>query len=570
MLFRHQEEKKMSLYAENIRCLEMQKRTRIKVWIRGDERFGPVSDLKTWNHDGRYSIEVQVQSLFQDQTVSSIRIANGIDICRRSHADPRGRECFTVTRCKSKTNFKTVINKRCELFQLDWDNGLTLKNRNPMVLVFSSVKIHHSFTATIKKFIEKIMEQSIMTKFLMNARKSHPTILNIGQTRWRKTSLMLRIGRLKNGYQFWQKAEDRRIRRHFGSSQHQFLLISLGTAPWRWVTLARWWQSALLVVPCCTSTTASWQVAMGRPSTMTSSVVPTLLRRLCRYNSLPATSLSDHFTRWEQQLAARQIQKASNSAKHVWTPNTAQDQSFSASPSSEDDLSTLTPVTQHVATPSSCCAAPALVIEYVAFALDVANTTPAHTGPCDTWASDTIHRARTRCSKHWFGEPEYFYRSCWGTNRCWKDDTEHRGIPCCTETSDTTRKFQECKLLGEPKSRLRSRLETFLFLKSWKTVEVMQIVHQEHLQRHTVNHEQIIAGRETAQYVVGFHPVPRQVKYKNFQMFKSLSGSRKRSFVKAPSRWRKLSHRNNCIYRPMSTTLISIHPFFKALSRRRI
>ena len=36
-------------------------------------------------------------------------------------------------------------------------------------------------------------------------------------------------------------------------------------------------------------------------------------------------------------LAACQIQKASNSAKHVWTPSTAQDKSFSASPSSEDD-----------------------------------------------------------------------------------------------------------------------------------------------------------------------------------------------------------------------------------------
>ena len=66
--------------------------------------------------------------------------------------------------------------------------------------------------------------------------------------------------------------------------------------------------------------------------------MPTQLRRLCSYKSLSATSLADHFTRWEQRLlAARQIQKASNSAKHVWTPITAQDPSFSASPSSEDD-----------------------------------------------------------------------------------------------------------------------------------------------------------------------------------------------------------------------------------------
>ena len=38
-----------------------------------------LSWTKVCNHNGRHSIEVQVQSLFQDQTVSSIRIVNGID-----------------------------------------------------------------------------------------------------------------------------------------------------------------------------------------------------------------------------------------------------------------------------------------------------------------------------------------------------------------------------------------------------------------------------------------------------------------------------------------------------------
>ena len=54
-------------------------------------------------------------------------------------------------------------------------------------------------------FIEKIMEQSMMTKFLINARKRNSQIPNIGQLRWRKISSMHRIGRLKHGYQFWQK-----------------------------------------------------------------------------------------------------------------------------------------------------------------------------------------------------------------------------------------------------------------------------------------------------------------------------------------------------------------------------
>ena len=53
--------------------------TRIKGWIQSNVRFGPVSDITVCNHYGRYSVEVQVQSLFQDQTVSWIRIVNGFD-----------------------------------------------------------------------------------------------------------------------------------------------------------------------------------------------------------------------------------------------------------------------------------------------------------------------------------------------------------------------------------------------------------------------------------------------------------------------------------------------------------
>ena len=56
-----------------------QEGTRIKGWIQSNVQFGPVSEIKVCDQDGRYSIEVQVQSLFQDQTVSWIGIMNGID-----------------------------------------------------------------------------------------------------------------------------------------------------------------------------------------------------------------------------------------------------------------------------------------------------------------------------------------------------------------------------------------------------------------------------------------------------------------------------------------------------------
>ena len=56
-----------------------QKGTCIKGWIQSNARFGPVSDIKVCNQYGRYSFEVQVQSLFEDQTESWDRLGIGID-----------------------------------------------------------------------------------------------------------------------------------------------------------------------------------------------------------------------------------------------------------------------------------------------------------------------------------------------------------------------------------------------------------------------------------------------------------------------------------------------------------
>ena len=84
------------------------------------------------------------------QTASWIRIVNGT----------RGRE--------HQNRHQQVVGT---LF-LWTDIGLTLKHKNPMLFVLfkcqnSSLNCYN----TTKKFIEELMEQSIMTKLLMNARK---------------------------------------------------------------------------------------------------------------------------------------------------------------------------------------------------------------------------------------------------------------------------------------------------------------------------------------------------------------------------------------------------------------
>ena len=52
-----------------------------------------------------------------------------------------------------------------------------------ILLVFKCQNSSLDYFDTFKKFIEKMMEQSIMTKLLMNARKDFQTIQDIGQTR---------------------------------------------------------------------------------------------------------------------------------------------------------------------------------------------------------------------------------------------------------------------------------------------------------------------------------------------------------------------------------------------------
>ena len=82
-------------------------------------------------------------------------------ICQRSHADPRGRESFGETRCKSETNTKTVINKRCELYSY-WTEKMdgTQESNGPCCF-------------QMFKFITRLLRhsQKVHRKLLMNARK---------------------------------------------------------------------------------------------------------------------------------------------------------------------------------------------------------------------------------------------------------------------------------------------------------------------------------------------------------------------------------------------------------------
>ena len=53
--------------------------SRVRGWILGNTKTGPVLDGKVCVHQGRYGIELRIESLFRDRTVSWVRIVNGIN-----------------------------------------------------------------------------------------------------------------------------------------------------------------------------------------------------------------------------------------------------------------------------------------------------------------------------------------------------------------------------------------------------------------------------------------------------------------------------------------------------------
>ena len=61
---------------------------RVKGWIRGNTKIGPVLDVKICYHQRRYGVEITVESLLGDRTASWVRIVNGINkyVTERSEA----------------------------------------------------------------------------------------------------------------------------------------------------------------------------------------------------------------------------------------------------------------------------------------------------------------------------------------------------------------------------------------------------------------------------------------------------------------------------------------------------
>ena len=91
------------------------KTSRPRGWIRSITEIGPVLDVKLYPHEGRYCVDIMIESLLKDQTVSWVRIVNGINkyVTETSEEIPiENVQWFTSTRglvAKAKPRPKLVM-----------------------------------------------------------------------------------------------------------------------------------------------------------------------------------------------------------------------------------------------------------------------------------------------------------------------------------------------------------------------------------------------------------------------------------------------------------------------------
>ena len=69
----------MKTYCRESTLPRSEEASRVRRWIRGNTKVGPVLDVNFCFHPGRYGVEIMVESLFRDRTVSWVRIVNGIN-----------------------------------------------------------------------------------------------------------------------------------------------------------------------------------------------------------------------------------------------------------------------------------------------------------------------------------------------------------------------------------------------------------------------------------------------------------------------------------------------------------
>ena len=138
--------------------------SRPRGWILGNTKIGPVLDVKVFFHQKRYGIEIMVESLFRDRTVSWVRIVNGINKYVTETS-----ETISLERVEHRVTGKPVAKPQQK--PLHWH--ATIRSQ-----LLCSHKPWSDYCDTMHQFLEKMMEQYDLTILWKNLRQSSMALRN--------------------------------------------------------------------------------------------------------------------------------------------------------------------------------------------------------------------------------------------------------------------------------------------------------------------------------------------------------------------------------------------------------
>ena len=89
--------------------------SQVKGWIRGNTKIGPVLDVMVCYHQGRYGVEIMIETLFGDRACSWVRIVNGInkyvmEMSEETRIESIGQKSTGKPCCEGKTTTDIKFN----------------------------------------------------------------------------------------------------------------------------------------------------------------------------------------------------------------------------------------------------------------------------------------------------------------------------------------------------------------------------------------------------------------------------------------------------------------------------
>ena len=174
-----------------------EKKTRAKGWILKNTRIGPVLNIKVCRLEDRYSIDVLIESLFQDRAASWLRIVSGIDKYVAESMQTKEEEHGALGR--------PVANARPRLKPAVKLSSVSIPVRGRKWIDIETPRSHVQACYQVSK---------AMIRLLRHDRTLGKLTEQFHLTSWmhagRRSSMVLRSGHLKIGNQLWQKEEEPR------------------------------------------------------------------------------------------------------------------------------------------------------------------------------------------------------------------------------------------------------------------------------------------------------------------------------------------------------------------------